>query len=52
MAETLAPPFRAMAFSGYRLIARGANDDVVRLPPFPDLQIPLAEIWFSRRRTR
>lgn len=34
----------------YRLAGRGAGDEIVRLPPFPDLNIPLAELWFPKRR--
>jgi len=30
----------------YRLTARGEDGDVVRLPPFSDLAIPLAQLWF------
>jgi len=33
----------------YRLVGRGASDDVVRLPPFPDLDISLSAIWFPQR---
>jgi Uma2 family endonuclease len=42
----------------YVLIASGKDAEVVRLPPFPDLPIPLADIWLAdyrksrRRRTK
>lgn len=29
----------------YRPSGRGAGEDVVRLPPFPDLDIPLGQLW-------
>lgn len=29
----------------YRLVASAARDESVALPPFPKLQIPLAELW-------
>jgi Uma2 family endonuclease len=32
----------------YRLTGRGKKNDVVRLPPFPQLDIPLAELWWRR----
>lgn len=31
----------------YELAARGADSDIVRLPPFPELEIPLAQIWLA-----
>jgi len=34
----------------YRLVGQGAGEDVVRLPPFPDLEIPLGELWLPDRR--
>ncbi|MBC8107297.1 MAG: Uma2 family endonuclease [Anaerolineae bacterium] len=32
----------------YRPTGSGKNDDVVRLPPFQDLEIPLGELWQPR----
>jgi Uma2 family endonuclease len=32
----------------YRPTARGKDDDVIQLPPFADLDIPLSEIWWRR----
>jgi Uma2 family endonuclease len=29
----------------YKLAARGKNDQVVKFPPFHDLEIPLGELW-------
>jgi Uma2 family endonuclease len=29
----------------YRAAGEGKGEDVVRLPPFPDLDIPLADLW-------
>ncbi|MDB5292125.1 MAG: hypothetical protein JWL69_3366 [Phycisphaerales bacterium] len=34
----------------YRAIGRGQGSDTVSLPPFPDLEIPLGQIWFPLRR--
>ena len=34
----------------YQLAARGGGDEQVTLPPFPDLKIPLAQIWFPEPR--
>jgi Uma2 family endonuclease len=34
----------------YRAIGRGQGNDTVSLPPFPDLEIPLGQIWFPTRR--
>lgn len=33
----------------YRLVGRGAGHDVVHLPPFQDLAIPLGKIWLPSR---
>lgn len=33
----------------YRPVGRGSGSDVVRLPPFPELEIPLRKIWFPAR---
>ncbi len=30
----------------YTLVARGSGEDVVRFPPFADLDIPLGELWW------
>lgn len=30
----------------------GRGDDIVRLPPFDDLDIPLGQLWFKRPRKR
>ena len=38
-----------LAGKRYLLTGRGAGNDIVRLPPFPDLDIPLAELWFPDR---
>jgi Uma2 family endonuclease len=32
----------------YRLAGSGKSDDIVSLPPFPDLKIPLKELWWPR----
>lgn len=32
----------------YRLSGKGKNDDIVRLPPFPELNIPLGQLWWRR----
>ncbi len=37
-----------LAGGKYRATGHGKKDDVVRLPPFPDLDIPLAELWWRR----
>jgi Uma2 family endonuclease len=34
----------------YRAVGRGQGNDTVSLPPFPDLEIPLGQIWFPTRR--
>jgi Uma2 family endonuclease len=34
----------------YKPCGSGANNDVVSLPPFPDLKIPLKSIWFAKKR--
>ncbi len=34
--------------SKYRATGHGKKDDIVRLPPFLDLDIPLAELWWRR----
>jgi Uma2 family endonuclease len=34
----------------YRPIGRGSGNDVVRFEPFPDLDIPLGQLWFPKRR--
>jgi Uma2 family endonuclease len=33
----------------YRPTGSGSNDALLTLPPFPDLSIPLGEIWFPKR---
>jgi Uma2 family endonuclease len=30
----------------YRLVGSGKNDDIVSLPPFKDLEIPLGKLWY------
>jgi len=35
-----------LAGSSYRLAGSGKRNEVVRLPPFPDLEIPLSNLWF------
>jgi Uma2 family endonuclease len=32
----------------YRLVGSGKNSDVVSLPPFGDLEIPLGRLWWKR----
>jgi Uma2 family endonuclease len=32
----------------YRLTGQGKNDDIVRLPPFAELDIPLGQLWWRR----
>ena len=32
----------------YTLTGRGKNDDIVRLPPFPKLDIKLTSLWWKR----
>jgi Uma2 family endonuclease len=32
----------------YRLTGQGKNNDVVRLPPFSELDIPLSQLWWRR----
>jgi Uma2 family endonuclease len=32
----------------YRLSGKGKSDEVIQLPPFPDLQIPLGQLWWRR----
>jgi len=34
-----------LAEGRYVRCGRGQSSDIVRLPPFPDLEIPLAELW-------
>jgi Uma2 family endonuclease len=34
----------------YKLLGRGKANEVVSFPPFPDLKIPLGDIWFPPRR--
>jgi Uma2 family endonuclease len=34
----------------YRSAGSGKGNQTVRLPPFPDLDIPLADLWFTRKR--
>ena len=31
----------------YELVARACDEDELRAPPFPELAIPLAELWSS-----
>jgi Uma2 family endonuclease len=40
------------ALEGGRYVSagRGAGDQIVRLPPFPALEIPLAVLWFPAKR--
>jgi len=33
----------------YRLAGKGSGTDVVCFPPFPKLEIPLAQLWFPKR---
>jgi Uma2 family endonuclease len=33
----------------YRLTGKGAENDVVNLPPFENLRIPLAELWWPKK---
>lgn len=35
-----------LAGSKYRLTGSGKQNEIVRLPPFPDLEIPLSKLWF------
>jgi len=49
------PPARAiegfeLVRGKYKLVGSGANDASVSLPPFPNLKIPLGEIWFPKRK--
>jgi Uma2 family endonuclease len=37
-----------LAGGKYRLTGQGKNNDVVRLPPFQDLEIPLGRLWWPR----
>jgi Uma2 family endonuclease len=32
----------------YRSTGSGKKDDIVHLPPFPDLEIPLGQLWWRR----
>jgi len=32
----------------YRATGQGKNNEVVKLPPFPDLEIPLSQLWWRR----
>jgi Uma2 family endonuclease len=34
----------------YRAVGRGQGSDTAGLPPFPNLEIPLGQIWFPVRR--
>ena len=34
----------------YKLLGRGRANEVVSFLPFPDLKIPLGDIWFPTRR--
>ena len=34
----------------YRPAGSAKGNQTVRLPPFPDLDIPLADLWFTRKR--
>lgn len=34
-----------LAHGKYELVGRGTGRDVVRLPPFPELDIPLGQLW-------
>jgi Uma2 family endonuclease len=40
--------FRLVA-GKYRLAGSGKNDDVISLPPFKDLEIPLGKLWYPDR---
>ena len=33
----------------YRLTGQGRESDLLRLPPFPDLEIPLKRLWWRKR---
>lgn len=35
--------------TGYALVARAHGSESIRLPPFPELAIPLARLWFPKR---
>ncbi len=37
-----------LAGGKYRLSGKGKNEDVVRLPPFPELDVPLVQLWWRR----
>ena len=39
-----------LAGKKYREVGRGSGNNIVRLPPFPDLEIALGEIWFPKRK--
>lgn len=47
-----AQTIEAFRLSGgrYRACGRGQGDAVVSVPPFPELQIPLGQIWFPTKR--
>ena len=36
----------------YRAAGRGTGSDVVQFAPFPDLKIPLSQLWFPKRKNR
>lgn len=50
--DPVARTIEAYRLSGgrYRLVASGASDQTVRLPPVPDLEIPLRELWYPKRQ--
>jgi Uma2 family endonuclease len=37
---------------GYRLVGQGSGQEVVSLPPFPDLEVSLGRVWLPSRRRR
>lgn len=46
-----------LSIEGFRLVGGkykktggGAGDELVTLPPFPDLKIPLADLWFPKSK--
>ncbi len=50
--DPLAKTIEAFKLSGktYRLVGKGSGNEILRLAPFPNLDIPLGQIWFPNRR--
>jgi Uma2 family endonuclease len=40
-----------LAGAQYRLVGRASGDEIIELPPIPDLEIPLGQLWLPESLT-